>query len=105
MGGLELLSIPGGTRCNYYKYIAFLNKGVDRDHIKQKLREKWGVSLSGEVYEIPCHLQPVFKGLSNKGDFPVSEDLCQRMVCLPISAVMTEEEALYVIDSLRKELG
>jgi len=102
---LEPLAIPPETRCNYYKYVAFLNKGVDRDRIKQKLREEWGVSLSGEVYEIPCHLQPVFKGLSNEGDFPVSEDLCQRMICLPISAVMTEEEAIYVIDSLRKELG
>ncbi len=102
MEGLEPLKIPDEIRSNYYKYVAFLNKGLDRDRIKKELREKWGVSLSGEVYELPCHLQPVFKGIGSEGDFPVAEDLCQRMICLPISAIMTEEEARYVIDSLRK---
>jgi len=104
VNGLTPVRIPSGSESNYYKYAVFLNKGIDRDSLKKKLKEKYGVGLSGEVYEIPCHLQPVFKGLGNKGDFPVAEDLCRRMICLPISAVMTEREAEYVIDALRKAL-
>jgi len=104
INGLTPVRIPAGVEPNYYKYVAFLNKGIERDALKKELKEKYGVSLSGEVYEIPCHLQPIFKGLGNEGDFPVAEDLCRRMVCLPISAVMTEQEAKYVINSLRKIL-
>ncbi|RLC59816.1 MAG: aminotransferase DegT, partial [Chloroflexi bacterium] len=66
--------------------------------------EKYRVSLSGEIYEMPCHLQPVFKELGNEGDFPAAEDLCRRMICLPISAVMTKSEVEYVVSSLRRAL-
>jgi len=69
----------------------------------KELREKYKVSLSGEVHELPCHLQPIFKnsGDYKEGDYPVAGDLCRGMICLPVSAVMTEQEAEYVIGSLR----
>ena len=107
IAGLTLLELPSEVKSNYYKYTALLDKGIDRATIKKELKEKYNVSLSGEVYELPCHLQPVFKnsGGYKEGDYPVAEDLCQRMICLPISAVMTEEEAEYVIDSLKKALA
>ncbi len=100
------LKIPINVKSNYYKYVAYLAKGIDRTELKKELKEKCGVSLSGEVYELPCHLQPVFKDSMGckEGDFPVSEDLCRRMICLPVSAVMTGAEANYVIDSLKQVL-
>ncbi|MFH1087465.1 MAG: DegT/DnrJ/EryC1/StrS family aminotransferase [Chloroflexota bacterium] len=102
--GIRALAIPAQVYSNYYKYVAYLDKGLNRDQVKKELREKHGVSLSGEVYELPCHLQPIFKGLGNEGDFPVAEDLCRRMVCLPVSAVMTEQEADYTVDALKEVL-
>lgn len=104
--GLTLLDIPSEVKSNYYKYVAILDKGLNRATIKKELKEKYHMGLSGEVYELPCHRQPVFKDLvsSAKGDYPVAEDLCSRMICLPISAVMTEDEAQYVIDSLGEVL-
>ena len=104
VNGLTPVQVTAGSESNYYKYVAFLDKGIDRGALKKELKEKHGVSLSGEVYEIPCHLQPIFKELGNEGDFPVAEDLCRRMICLPISAVMTEPEAEYVINSLQSVL-
>jgi len=98
------VKIPSSVKSSYYKYAAILDKGIDRTSLKKELKEKHEVSLSGEVYELPCHLQPIFNGLGNEGDFPVAEDLCQRQICLPVSAVMTEDEAVYVIDSLKKVL-
>ena len=104
MGKVMPLEIPPQVKSNYYKYVAILDKILDRTTIKKEIREKYNVNLSGEVYELPCHLQPIFKnsGGYGEGDYPVAEDLCRRMICLPISAVMTEDEAEYVIDSLRK---
>lgn len=104
VNGLTPVQIAAGSESNYYKYVTFLDNGIDRGALKKELKEKYTVSLSGEVYEIPCHLQPIFKELGNEGDFPVAEDLCRRMICLPISAVTTEPEAEYVISSLRTAL-
>ncbi|MBN2187341.1 MAG: DegT/DnrJ/EryC1/StrS family aminotransferase [Dehalococcoidia bacterium] len=104
--GITPLKLPPQVKSNYYKYTAILDRGLDRATIKKELRESYRVSFSGEVYELPCHLQPIFKdsGSYKDGDYPVAEDLCKRMVCLPISAVMTPEEAGYTLDSLKKVL-
>jgi dTDP-4-amino-4,6-dideoxygalactose transaminase len=89
---------------NYYKYTCFIDD-VDRGKLKVTMKEKYGISLAGEVYEKPCHLQPVFKDIGYKlGDFPVAEKLCQGHICLPIYPSMGIEEAQYVVDSLRAEL-
>lgn len=101
--GVTPLEIPPEVRSNYYKYVAFLKENIDRASLKKELREKYGVNLSGEVYELPCHLQPIFKKLYNfkGGEFPIAEDLSRRHICLPVFARMTEEEAIYVTKSLR----
>ena len=104
IAGVTPLKFPSQVKSNYYKYTAILDKGLDRATIKKELREKYNVGLSGEVYELPCHLQPIFKdsGGYKEGDYPVAEDLCSRMICLPVSAIMTQEETEYVLDSLKK---
>ena len=100
------ITIPSNVESNYYKYVALLDNGLDRTAIKKDLKEKYGVGLSGEVYELPCHLQPIFKAMHGfkEGDFPVAEDVCKRQICLPVFATMTEEQANYVIDSLMEVL-
>ncbi len=87
-----------GSRCNYYKYIALL-QGIDRAALKKVMREQFEVGLSGEVYEVPCHLQPVFAP-ANAGPLPLAEDLCARHICLPVSAKMTADDARYVLEAL-----
>lgn len=105
--GIAPIPVDGAVRSNYYKYCALPAAGKDRAALKKELREKHGVSLSGEVYELPCHLQPVFRGPAGAGEgaFPVAEDLCQRHVCLPVFATMKDEEAVYVMESLSKVLA
>jgi dTDP-4-amino-4,6-dideoxygalactose transaminase len=94
---------PPGSLCSYYKYIVLLS-GVDRAGLKSVLREEFDVALSGEVYEIPCHLQPVFAGVTH-GPLPKAEDLCARHVCLPVSARMTTDDAPYVLESLEAAMA
>jgi dTDP-4-amino-4,6-dideoxygalactose transaminase len=104
MPGVAALSLPQGCRSNYYKYIALLDTGIDRTTLKKLMRAEYGVGLSGEVYEAPCHLQPVFAEYRD-GDFPTAEDVCRRHVCLPVYATMTDEDARYVLASLAAALG
>lgn len=94
---------PAGSRCNYYKYMALLS-GIDRAALKKVLREEFDVGLSGEVYDTPCHQQPVFAAWA-AGSFPKAEDLCARHICLPVSAKMTVEDARYVLQSLEAAIG
>ncbi len=105
--GVSPVKIPSEAKSNYYKYMAVLKDGIDRAKLKQELKEKYAVSLSGEVYELPCHLQPIFKSRYGfkDGDFPVAEDLCKKHICLPVFVGMTEEQASYVIESLKEVLA
>ena len=100
---LTPLAIPDSARCNFYKYIAFLPDGVDRAELKQILRNDYGVGLSGEVYDTPLHLQPAFEPWA-AGPLPGAEALCARHVCLPVSAVMTDDDVDIVINSVRSAL-
>jgi dTDP-4-amino-4,6-dideoxygalactose transaminase len=97
------LEIPAQGRCNYYKYVALLERGRDRAAVKAELRRR-GISLAGEVYELPLHRQPVFQRYGT-APLPVSEDLCARHVCLPIFSGMEDADALAVVDAVKEILG
>jgi dTDP-4-amino-4,6-dideoxygalactose transaminase len=101
--GITLLRLPAGCFSNYYKYIALLPAGIERKTFKKRMREQHGVGLSGEVYEDPLHIQPVFQAYAD-GEFPVADDLCRRHICLPVFASMTDEEAEYVLDALAQAI-
>jgi dTDP-4-amino-4,6-dideoxygalactose transaminase len=87
-----------GSVSNYYKYMAMI-VGVDRADLKRTMREQFDVGLSGEVYETPCHLQPIFAEFLD-GPLPQAEKICAGHICLPVSAKMTREDARYVLTSL-----
>lgn len=101
--GVTPLLLPKGVYSNYYKYIALLDRGIERKKLKILLKEKYGISLSGEVYETPLHDQPVFKPYATDR-LPIAEDICRRHICLPIFPGMSDEEAKYVIQSLADAL-
>src|SRR3989344_2331182 len=92
------------SQSNYYKYIALLDDDVKRVWFKDEMKKR-GVSLGGEVYAVPCHLQPVFQEIGyKKGDFPAAEYLSEHHVCLPLFPVMKAEEYRYVIETLKEVL-
>ncbi len=104
--GIRPLSKPRNSVHNYYKYVAILDQGVNRESFKERLRAL-GVRCGGEVYWPPIHLQPLYQKLlgTRKGDFPRAEDVCGRMVALPIYPQMTVEESEYVIEKIKKVLS
>ena len=102
---LKTLEIPENARPNYYKYLVFLPKGCDPEALNELLKNKYGVRLSGYVYEAPLHRQSVFKQyVADINSYPMADDLCTRHIALPIYPQMTENEAEYVVDCLKSGL-
>ena len=101
---LYYLQVPADGVCNYYKYIAVMKEKRNRKELKVLLRERYGISLAGEVYEEPLHKQPVFEQFAT-GSLPLSEDLCSRHICLPIFSGMQPEEAEQVLNALEEVIG
>lgn len=98
-GILQLPAAQLTDQSNFYKFVAYLPDGVERAPVKQTMRERFDVGLSGEVYELPLHRQPIFESLA-KGPYPGADNVCARQICLPVSARMTPDDARYVIESL-----
>ncbi|HVT57337.1 MAG TPA: DegT/DnrJ/EryC1/StrS family aminotransferase [Thermoanaerobaculia bacterium] len=123
---LRPLRVPAGGVCNYYKYIAIIGGSggsggsgaggasgasgagggarPDRPALKKELKERHGVSLAGEVYELGLHQQPVFREFA-AAPLPVADDLCARHVCLPLFSGMEESDARHVLAALRAVIG
>lgn len=61
---------------------------------------------AGNFYPVPLHLQKAFYRLGyQKNSLPVAEKICKGTVCLPIFPELTEEEAAYVIQTIKRFFG
>ena len=103
VAGLRPVIPPPECETNYYKYMALLDDGIDRALVKEQLRLAHGVTLSGEVYAVPLHRQPVFAAFARE-PLPVADDVCRRQVCLPVHSDMVEAEARHVVGALHAVL-
>ncbi len=80
-------------------------KGMDRNFLREQLAER-GIS-SMVYYPIPLHMQKAFAtDRYQPGDFPVTEQLCDSVISLPMHTEMNEETMNYittnVLDILNK---
>lgn len=105
VNGITLFKIPEKCTSNYYKYILFLDKDIERDYTKARLLY-YGIQCPSEVYDPPVHLQPVYMRLlkTKKGDFPIAEEAAKRMLCLPIYPSISRIQMEYVTEKLKEIL-
>ena len=99
LDGLQPLAEPPGCRSNIYKYIALLPDGLDRARFKSELAQRFQVYLSGEVYDLPLHRQPVLAEYAGP-PLPVAEELAARHICLPVHSDMTDSEVDEVLTAV-----
>ena len=72
-----------------------------RDSLQKYLAEN-GIA-TGLHYPIPLHLQPCFKDLGyEKGDFPVSEELAEQGLSLPMFPELTDDQLEYISGKIHK---
>jgi len=103
LGGLEWLEIPvrqiNSTHV-FHQYTVKLSSEINRDQLKAYLGELGVPSMI--YYPLPLHMQKAFQtDTYQPGDFPVSEDLCRRVISFPIHTEMKEEELRYITDTIK----
>ena len=75
-------------------------KSQKRDELQKYLNEK-GIA-TGLHYPIPLHLQKCFDYLGyKKGDFPITEELAETGLSLPMFPELSDEQIKYVCDSIK----
>ena len=90
---IKLQRVPAGYE-HAYHIAAFLCK--DRDNLSAWLKEK-GVDTR-VVYPTPLHLMKAYEHLGfEKGAFPVTERVCEQVLCLPVYPGMPKENAQSIV--------
>ncbi len=73
----------------------------NRNSLIEYLNQK-GIG-SAIYYPVPLHLQECFKELGyQKGDLPIAENACQRVLALPIDPDLSEDAIAYLVDSIKQ---
>jgi dTDP-4-amino-4,6-dideoxygalactose transaminase len=99
LGAFTPLAEPPGSRGNVYKYIVLLPPGADRAAVKRELSGRFGIRLSGEVYDMPLHRQPVLAQYAGP-PLPVAEEIARRHICLPVHSDMSDAEVEEVVTAI-----
>src|SRR5512133_85956 len=100
--GIKGIQIPERspfTTHVFHQYTLKLD-GIDREALMKHLETKGIPSMI--YYPFPCHLQQAFKNLGYvKGDFPVSEKLCESVLSLPMHTELDEEQLVYITEQFK----
>ena len=82
-------------------YHLFVVRAKQRDGLRTALQER-GIQ-TGVHYYPPLHLQPSLSSLGyKKGDFPISEQLSNEVLSLPIFPAMEKEDVTRIAETIRK---
>ena len=84
-------------------YAILLKDAATRDHVQAALRAD-GVPTA-IYYPRPLHLQPAYSEHHDGARLPVSEDLAQRILALPIHADLSEEAMAHVCNCVLTAVG
>lgn len=103
MEGFILPEVPDNFYSSWAQYTVQLPLGVHRAAVQQKLGEAGIPTMV--YYKKPMHRQGAFAGTRSEiADCPVTEQLCRRVLCLPIHPYLTEQEITAVTEKLKEAL-
>lgn len=103
LADIEMIKLPKEMEYAKHVYHLYVIQIANREDFQKRLADK-GVS-SGMHYPVPLHLQNCFKHLGyKKGDFPVTEQLADNCVSLPMFPEMTDEQIEYVCQTIKEEI-
>ncbi|MFQ3548465.1 MAG: DegT/DnrJ/EryC1/StrS family aminotransferase [Armatimonadota bacterium] len=93
------MKLPLAKPENYHIYHQFTIQYDKRDQLKDKLAEK-GIG-SAIYYPSPLHLQSAYQNLGyRQGDLPISEEICKKVLSLPVFPELPEEDRKTVADAV-----
>lgn len=103
-GLAEKIVIPivkEGYLSSWAQYTIQLPDGVDRINVQMKMKAK---NIPTMVYYIkPMHLQDAFAGTDSAvAECPVTENLCRKVLSIPMHPYMTAEQVRKIVEELAK---
>lgn len=99
--GIGDLILPTTKPENTHVYHLFVIRTKFRDDLQKFLRQN-GIDTIIH-YPIPPHLQKAYKHLGyRKGDFPISEELSNTVLSLPIYPTMEQWQIELVVDTIKR---
>ncbi len=85
--------------CNHYKQI-IISK-INRKKIEKILNENQ-ISLTGGVYYVPLHKQPIYKEQLKKYKLPLTDYFCDHHFCPPCYPELNKQDIIRVCNVLQK---
>ncbi|MEG4205766.1 DegT/DnrJ/EryC1/StrS family aminotransferase [Microcoleus sp. Pol7_A1] len=84
----------------YHLYVIQITEesSINRNTLQEKLAQN-GIQ-TGIHYPVPCHLQPAYQNLGNRGDFPRAETLCQQILSLPMYPGLSNTQIEQVVRAI-----
>ncbi|WP_449441810.1 DegT/DnrJ/EryC1/StrS family aminotransferase [Ureibacillus acetophenoni] len=103
-GIVETPVIPDGHYSSFAQYTIKLQNKEQRDGLQKYLKEK---GIQSIVYYVkPMHKQEAFADLQfNEKDFPVSNDLSERALSIPMHPYLKEKDIDFVCQSIHSYLS
>ncbi len=101
-GLLRLPTIPSYSESNYHMFYIILKNKSLRNKLLKRLKQ---LKILAVFHYIPLHLSPMGLKLGyKKGDFPLTEDLSNRIVRLPMYYELSDSEIDYIIKKIKEIL-
>ena len=101
--GLVLPEIKEGFYSSWAQYTVQLPDGVDRKALQEKLKVAGIPSMV--YYAKPMHHQGAFVGTDSAiADCPVTENLCETVLSLPLDPYKTKDEVEIVIREIKRSI-
>lgn len=96
--------VPERFYSSWAQYTLILDSKEQRTHLQKELKEQGIPTMV--YYPKPMHLQGAFADLGyKKGDFPVAESLCERVLSLPMHPYLNEEDIRFVANAVKAALN
>lgn len=97
--GIRIPARVANSTHAFHQYTIQVEDGK-RDELKSYLQDKGVPTMV--YYPLPLHLQNAYQYFGyKKGDFLVAEELCTKVLSLPIHTEMKTEDQSYIIESIR----
>lgn len=99
--GVKSIVLPKEMAYAKHVYHLYVIKAENRDGLQNYLNEN-GIA-TGLHYPLPLHLQKCFANLGyKKGNFPVTEELAEKCLSLPMFPEMTDDQINYVASKIKE---
>ena len=100
LSGIEQIQLPERVPYSTHSFHQYTIRTHRRNELQQFLKAKGVPSMV--YYPEVIHLQEAYRYLGyKKGDFPVSEELTQTVLSLPMHTELTEEQLEYITGSVK----